>query len=220
MPIDTQSLRILSHEPMGRDAFLLRLERPDWSWRAGELVGILGATAVDQRDYTIASGERDDTLDVIYRLIPHGVLTPFLRKKAPGDTLRVLGPYGRFVLRDPNRPVLFCATGTGIAPCRAYLRTHPTLDLTLLHGVRHPEDLYFREEFERSQYHPHCSRTRLAGATERITDTLKTMELPDGVHVYLCGANEMIYEADEILSERGVGFDQIFHEPYYYRAGD
>ncbi len=220
MPVDSQSLRILSHEPMGRDAYLLRLERPAWSWRAGELVGIIGPAEVDQRDYTIASGERDETLDVIYRLIPHGVLTPFLQKRRPGETLRVLGPYGRFVLRDPERPILFCATGTGIAPCRAYLRTHPTLNLTLLHGVRHPEDLYFREEFERAGYHPHCSRTRLAEAAERITDTLKTMELPENAHVYLCGANEMIYEAEEILSNRGVAFEHIFHEPYYYRAID
>lgn len=220
MPVTMESLTILAHEKLGRDARLLRLRRPSWSWRAGELIGIVGPTCNDQRDYTICSGEKDETLDVLYRIIPHGTLTPYLDKKKTGDTLQVQGPYGRFVLRDKSRPVLFCATGTGIAPCRAFLRSNPGLNLTLLHGVRHPEDLYFREEFSEIPYHPFCSRTPLNGQTGRLTDALQTLPLEEDTHVYLCGANEMIYEAEEILSARGLAFQSVFHEPYYYRAYD
>jgi len=218
--MSAHSLTILAHEPVGTDAFLLKLERPNWSWRAGQLVGLHGADPLDQRDYTIASGERDDTLDVLYRLIPHGILTPYLRGKRPGDTLEVEGPYGRFTLRDPQRPILFCATGTGIAPCRAYLRTRPDLDLRLLHGVRTPADLYFREEWDSISYHPFCSRDPLDGATGRLTDALPLLDLPPDTHVYLCGGNEMIYEAEELLRQRDIPAEHIFKEPYYYRAYD
>lgn len=213
-------LTLLEHTPIGRDAFHLKLERPDWSWNPGQLISLSGQAPNDQRDYTIASGIHDPTLDVIYRLIPHGILTPFLRQKQPGDSLHVLGPYGRFTLRDPARPLLFCATGTGIAPCRAFLRSHPDLNLTLFHGVRFPEDLYFRNEFTAIDYHPFCSREPLDGKTMRLTDALRDWPLPEHLDVYLCGANEMIYEAEEILSERGIPSARIFKEPYYYRAWD
>jgi len=218
MSAPPETLRILEHLPMGRDAFRLRLERPDWRWEAGQLVSLLGKGPHDQRDYTIASGTEDETLDVIYRLIPHGILTPYLREQKPGGQVRVLGPYGRFTLQDSARPVLFCATGTGIAPCRAFVRSHPGLDLTLLHGVRCPEDLYFREEWSGIRYLPSCSREALNGVTGRLTDTLRGLPLAEGLHVYLCGANEMIYEAEELLRSRAVPSASIFKEPYYYRA--
>lgn len=213
-------LNILEHTPIGRDACHLKLQRPDWTWQAGQLVSLSGKNPNDQRDYTIASGENDDTLDVIYRLIPHGILTPYLVNKKAGDTLDVLGPYGRFTLRDTTRNVLFCATGTGVAPCRAFLRSHPGLSLTLFHGVRCPEDLYFQEEFKDIDYHPFCSREPLNGMTRRLTDTLRTCDLPEDPDVYLCGANEMIYEAEDILTQRGISAKHIFKEPYYYRAWD
>lgn len=213
-------LHIVSHDPIGVDARLLRLQRPDWEWEAGQLVGILGRDRLDQRDYTIASGTDDPTLDVLYRIIPHGSLTPFLAEKVPGDVLHVEGPYGRFTLPDPSRPVLFCATGTGIAPCRAFLRTHPQLALTLLHGVRTPDDLYFRDEWRHIHYLPFCSREPLDGITARLTDVLPDIELEPGTRAYLCGGNEMIYEAEEILKARGLQAADIFMEPYYYRAYD
>jgi ferredoxin--NADP+ reductase/benzoate/toluate 1,2-dioxygenase reductase subunit len=205
---------------MGTDAHLLRLERPDWMWEAGQLVSLTGREKWDQRDYTICSGTEDETLDVLYRLIPHGLLTPYLVGLTKGDRVEVQGPYGRFTIRDPSRPLLFCATGTGVAPCRAFIRSHDDLDITLLHGVRTPRDLYFREEFASIRYVPFCSREPFEGTRARLTEGLKTMELSPDLDVYLCGANEMIYEAEEILTARGIPADHLFHEPYYYRAYD
>lgn len=213
-------LSVLEHRAMGTDAHLLRLEKPAWSWEAGQLVSLAGKGKYDQRDYTICSGVGDATLDVLYRLIPHGLLTPYLVEKQAGDRIGVLGPYGRFTVQDPTRPLLCCATGTGIAPFRAFLRSHPHISMTLLHGVRTPEDLYFQEEFTGIDYRPFCSREPLNGICSRLTESLHTLPLPDKVQVYLCGANEMIYEAEELLKNRGVDESDLFHEPYYYRAYD
>ncbi|WFB34723.1 FAD-binding oxidoreductase [Kiritimatiellota bacterium B12222] len=218
--MSTERLKILEHAPMGRDAWLLRMERPQWNWQAGQLISLCGADPLDQRDYTIASGEQDETLDVIYRHIPHGAVTPHLKAQKCGDIIPVQGPYGRFTLRNPEHPVIFCATGTGISPCRAFMRSYPNLSLTLLHGVRYPEDLYFREEMDAITYLPFCSQEAFQGKTGRLTEALRQLTLPQDAAYYLCGANEMIYEAEEILIERGVNKIDIFHEPYYYRAYD
>ncbi|MDF3128039.1 FAD-binding oxidoreductase [Kiritimatiellaeota bacterium B1221] len=218
MTADT--LKILEHRPLGLDAHLLRFERPHWDWQAGQLISLGGADPQDQRDYSIASGEQDETLDVLYRLIPHGVVTPHLLKLKVGDRIPVQGPYGRFTLRDPEKPVVFCATGTGIAPCRAFVRSVANLNLTLLHGVRYAADLYFKEELEGIGYFPFCSQEEFEGHSGRLTEHLKTMPLIPDAAYYLCGANEMIYEAEEILTERGVNAVDLHHEPYYYRAYD
>jgi ferredoxin--NADP+ reductase/benzoate/toluate 1,2-dioxygenase reductase subunit len=218
--VESTALHILEHLPVGTDAYLLRLERPDWEWEAGQLVSLTGKEKYDQRDYTICSGTQDSSLDVLYRLIPHGLLTPFLVQLQAGDSVEVQGPYGRFTVQDPARPLLFCATGTGVAPFRAFHRSHPGLSCSLYHGVRVPDDLYFREEFGGVEYYPFCSREPLDGVCSRLTDALRHAPLPEGVQVYLCGANEMIYEAEEILQERGVPSEDLFHEPYYYRAYD
>jgi NAD(P)H-flavin reductase len=60
----------------------------------------------------------------------------------------------------------------------------------------------------------------LEGITGRLTEALHTLPLPESVQVYLCGGNEMIYEAEEILRGRGLQDCDLFREPYYYRAYD
>ena len=209
--------RVLANQVVSPSAFCLTLERAGLEFRAGELVGLHGRDPLDARDYTIASGEGDPHLRVLVRLIPHGALTPQLAALRPGDPVDITGPYGTFTVRDPGRPLVFVATGTGIAPALAYRRSLPGLNLTVLHGVARSEDLFFREEFEPSTYWPCVSREPVEGWQGRVTDRLATLPLPEGADFYLCGANEMIYQAIELLTARGVPRDRMFHEPYYYR---
>jgi ferredoxin--NADP+ reductase len=220
MPPSPESLEVLSQTRMGTDAYWLRLRRPSWTWKAGQLLSLTGPTPVDLRDYTIASGEGDEDLEIVYRLIPHGRVTPFLAALRAGDHVLAMGPHGRFTVRDPSRPLVFCATGTGIAPFRAFYRSHAGMKLTLLHGVRVAADLYFRGEFQGIEHHAFLSREPRPGGAARLTERLPDLPLPAGAHYYLCGANEMIYEAEDILRQRGILPEHIFHEPYYYRADD
>ena len=133
LPVRTS--RVLANQAVSPTAFCLTLERTGLEFRAGELVSLHGRDRLDARDYTIASGERDPCLRVLVRLIPHGALTPQLAALRPGDPLELTGPYGTFTVRDPERPLVFVATGTGIAPALAFRRSHPDLNLTVLHGV-------------------------------------------------------------------------------------
>lgn len=220
-------LRVLANESVAPTAWLLSLERADFDFTAGELISLRGEGEQAARDYTLVSGTDDPTLDVIYRLVPHGVLTPQLVEWQPGDEVEVTGPYGTFVVRDVSRPLLFLATGTGIAPARTFLRSHPGLDLTVVHGVREPVDLFFRDEFETmpGRYVP-CVSGDTANAPAghfpgRLTRWLEQELATFAEHdIYLCGANEMIYEVTDFLREKSVPDDQVFTEPYYYRADD
>lgn len=216
-PDQIRESRVIANEPVSPTAFQLTFTRAGLAFRAGELVCLHGRDKLDARDYTIASGERDEHLRVLVRLIPHGALTPQLAALRPGDRLGIAGPYGTFTLRDPGRPAVFVATGTGIAPAVAYRRTYPGLRLTVLHGVARAEDLFFRGLFRGDTHLPCCSQEPCDGWQGRVTTRLQTLDAPPGADFYLCGANEMIYQATDILTARGVPRTRILHEPYYYR---
>lgn len=215
-PVRRWRARVLDHRPLSSTAFELTLSRDGLAFRAGQLLNVHGRDPLDDRNYTIASGEQDDVLHVIYRLIPGGRLTPQLASLGAGDDLDVSGPMGEFVLRDLARPIVFIATGTGIAPARSYWRTHPGLDLTLLHGVRSQEDLFYRTEFAGASYHPCVSGAAGVGFHGRVTGLLRDMSLAPETHLYLCGANEMFYDVRDILQARGFPLSQVFTEAYYY----
>ena len=210
--------RVIEQIRIAPDAYHLVIERRDFTFDAGRLVTLHGRDVTEDRSYTIASGEGDEHLSILYRLIPSGVLTPYLVQLKAGDEVELSGPYGQFVVRDPSRPLCFIATGTGVAPCRAYARTNPDLNLTLVHGVRTAEDLFFREEFESYHYVPCLSKEERTGSySGRVTDWLRQHPQGADVHYYLCGAYEMIYDVQALLIEQNVQPEQIYTEGYYYR---
>ena len=218
----TWTARVLAHRPLSPTAFELTLSRDGAAFRAGQLVTVHGRDLLEERTYTIASGEQDDALCILYRLIPEGRLTPFLARLKAGDEIQVSAPYGEFTVRDPDRPAVFIATGTGIAPCIAYRRTYPQLNLTVLHGVRSEDDLFYRAELEAGAAYHACVSGHAGPACfkGRVTACATTLAFPPEAHFYLCGANEMFYEMRDLLEARGIPLANVFTEAYYYRLDD
>lgn len=214
-------VRVLALDRLAETSFELRLERGGIEFTSGQLINIHGRTEFEDRSYTVCSGERDPHLAILFKLVPGGILTPQLAALTPGDLVTISGPYGEFVVRDPTRPLVFFATGTGVAPCRSYIRTHAGLAVTLVHGARTEAELYYRDEWAGTAYHPCLTRESHAGMfAGRVTDFARANAFPEDAHYYLCGANEMIYEMQEILSQRGIERERVFTEAYYYRSDD
>ena len=208
---------ILKHRKLSETGYELTLERKGMPFTAGQLVSIHGEKATDERSYSVASGEPDDFIQILYRRISSGSMTPRLSELKEGDSIKLSGPYGQFTLRDPKRPVVFVATGTGLAPCRSYLRSHPDLNLTIVHGVRTEEELFYRDEFSSTDYHPCLSRVSDTEFSRRVTDFIGGAAFDPASHFYLCGAFEMIFDVHKLLLDKGVEDDAIFTEEYYYR---
>ena len=215
-PLPRRQARIIHVEQVSPTGFEIQFERDGLAFRAGQEITIHGPDASFDRTYSIASGEDDSELRILFRLIPDGKLTPLLSRQLPGDVIEYTGAFGSFTIRDPGRPVLFVATGTGIAPCRGFARTHPQLDLTILHGVRTGDDLFYRNELSTFAYHPCLSRDMESGFRGRVTDLLATIPLEKKQHCYLCGSNAMITDAHRILKSRGMSDGAIFSEPYFF----
>lgn len=207
---------VLWNKPVSSTGYELVVERNGLPFEPGQLVTLHGSDDPTlDREYSICSTPQDESaIHLLYRVIPNGRLTRQLQGLRSGEVVDVTGPHGMFTVRDLARPMVFVATGTGLAPCLSFLRAHPSLDLTVLHGVREEEDLYYREEFGGVRYIPCVSRD--AGTPRRVTDVLQSEAWNPACHFYLCGAYEMIVDVQAILAKQGFDATAVFHEAYYY----
>ncbi len=84
-----------------------------------------------------------------------GSLTTTLHRLNRGDTLWIRGPFGRGFPAEKwlNRDILFIAGGIGLVPLRSLIkevlkRRNDYHNLTLLYGVKSPQEILFREELK------------------------------------------------------------------------
>lgn len=207
---------VLQNREIATGTIELELTRGGFLFRAGDEIVIHGRSQPEDRTYSLLSGENDESLKLLIRIIPSGITSPRLALLQPGDKLEFTGPTGSFQLRDPERPLWFIATGTGIAPLLSFLRTRPDLRPTVLHGARTHGELYYRDEIEaRSEaYHPCVSREH--SAPRRVTDALNSLTPPREADIYLCGGQPMINAVHTILDEKQISSDRIVTEPYFF----
>ncbi len=200
------------------ETFVLRLERGNMGFRAGQhiIVGLQGE--LDQREYSVYSGEKDDYLEILVREVPDGNLSPRLKECKPGQLLQVNGPFGSFGLETYDmysRKMLFIATGTGISPFHSFIRSYPGIDYILIHGVRYQNEAYERDDYEIRRYILCTSKEISGGHKGRITTILPGFPVNHNMLFYVCGNGNMIYEAWHILRDKGIPEENIFSEVYF-----
>ncbi|MGW8313985.1 MAG: ferredoxin--NADP reductase [Bacteroidales bacterium] len=209
----TEQVRILTPS-----TYVVRFSRNEMKFNPGQhlILGLPGSDAL--REYSIYSGADDPFLEVLIKEVDEGMVSKTLKNIAEGDRLEVKGPYGFFLGNAPaatGRPLLFIASGTGIAPFHSYVRSYPRSDYRIIHGVRNMEEAYEMFNFSRDRLHLCTSRDPDGDFEGRLTEYLKETELNAGELVYLCGNSHMIYDAMDILHDKGVPQRNIFTEVYF-----
>ncbi|MDR3718452.1 MAG: FAD-binding oxidoreductase [Bryobacteraceae bacterium] len=180
------------------------------------------------RAYSICSAPDGNRFELCLNRVREGLFSPWLFEMEPGSGVEMAGPLGFFVPSQPFRDSVLIATGTGIAPFRAFLRWAPVMEsgkrITLLFGARYPLGLVYRSEFEalakqRPQFEflPTITRPdadyrgRIGWVQQHLDDAL------DGrldVEVYICGLREMVDDVRAILKDKGFARTQIHYERY------
>lgn len=212
-----EKIKITKQREISPGVFVLSFTRP-WEFTAGQVVGLGGHETDEARLYSIASGELDDEVDILYNINPDGKLTPWMAQLATADTLWVSEPFGSF--SDKGEPGWWIASGTGIAPFLSMFRTGLYKNKKIVHGGRNLKSFYFSELFEPAlggNYIRCCSREHSPDIYNgRITQFLKEHPaLPLNEKYYLCGSAEMVVDARDILIEKGIPFDNIISEIYF-----
>jgi ferredoxin--NADP+ reductase len=197
--------------------FVVRLDLGDLKFKAGQhiIVGLKGE--LNQREYSIYSGEQDDYLEILVREVLNGIVSLQLKQSKPGQLLQVNGPFGSFGIEkfDLSRKLIFIATGTGISPFHSFVRSYPGIDYTLLHGVRYNTEAYEKEFYEPHRYILCTSKENNDGHKGRVTRFLPRYPVESNMLFYMCGNNSMIYEVYHILRDKGIPDENIFTEVYF-----
>ncbi|MGI0054556.1 MAG: ferredoxin--NADP reductase [Thermoplasmata archaeon] len=182
------------------------------------------------RSYSIASDPQErERFDLLVKRVEDGYVSTFLCARSPGDELTVLGPLGKFLLRDPGaRSVVFACTGTGIAPflpmTRRLLRDHPSQMVWLFFGGRTEPEILGRSELDSIQrthptFHfvPTLSRPGAGwtGAVGHIETPIQA-QFPtlSGCDLYICGVPEMVTEVLNLGTELGCPRERMYIERY------
>ena len=212
----------MSIRTLSPSAYVLRLERGAVAFEPGQYVTLGQAGSTARREYSVYSGCRDPFLEVLIKQVEGGTVSSQLARLAPGAPLDCDGPFGYFTLPAPRRavPLLFIASGTGIAPFHSFARSYPGLNFRLLHGVRTASERYDSTEYPADRYLPCLSRAPEAEAPHgsyrgRVTDWLRDHPVAPGTACYLCGNSEMIFAAFDILKKQGIPGADLFAEVYF-----
>jgi ferredoxin-NADP reductase len=228
MKIWEGALKLLSVETVARDTKKFQFARPtDFEFEAGQFVSMEFGKNV-WRAYSIASEPSEKKiLEFIVRIVPGGIASGVFDTLKPEETLWTKGAFGRFVRSsDENAELIFCATGTGIAPIRSMICAEnvekKSRKMKLFFGGRTPADLAYLDELsetENLEMKLGFSRTDDFGnfakmaETCRITKFLEEENFSDNAEFYVCGNGEMVVETVKLLETKIPGA-KIFHERF------
>jgi len=212
-----QSVKILSNSEISPNVFILSFKR-DIEFKAGQVLGLAMLPTDDARLYSIASGENDENINILYNIKPGGKLTPNLAILKPGDTLLITVPFGTYT--GSAEPAYWIAAGTGIAPFISMHRSGLGANKTMIHGSRTLDGFYFSEQLHNDfgdKYIRCCSQQEGEGVYHgRVTKYLEdALDLPSDQKYYLCGSAEMVVECREILLNKGIPFSNVVAEIYF-----
>ena len=209
--------KVIEIDELAEDKYLLRFEK-QFDLKAGHVVAVAIDKSHDPRIYSVCSGENDEYMQILFDLKEDGLLTPQLAKLEKGSNFYVSKPYGSF-MPDIERPMWWIATGTGIAPFYAMLRSGYSAE-KLLHGSRMGSYFYFEKEYRQKlgEKDLRCSSGNdgLGDYFGRVTSYIENIEeLPRNNKYYLCGRALMVVEVRDLLIAKGIPFENIISEIFF-----
>ena len=193
----------------------------------GQYVNIEVPGSGVQRSYSFSSAPGEGKLSFLIKKIPGGAMSTWLESAQCGEALDLHGPLGSFYLRNVERPLLFLAGGTGLAPFLSMLevlaRAQSQQKVHLIYGVTRSRDLVQVAQiasyagrlpnfsFSTVVAEPGSSHPRTGWVTQHIpADALN-----DGdVDVYLCGPPPMVDAVRKHFDDQGVKPASFHYEKF------
>ena len=187
----------------------------------------------EQRAYSFSSAPGHGEWQFVIRNVPGGQMSRYLCEQARvGDDIAMSAPFGSFYLRPLQRPTLFLAGGTGIAPFLSMLESlagqSMKYPIRLVYGVTTPRDLVATDVLDRlSESLPsfeYRACVAQAGQAEvrsgYVTQHIDPAWLHDGdCDVYVCGPTPMVDAVRRWQSEQGFTPRNFFHEKFSASGG-
>jgi len=176
------------------------------------------------RSYSMASSPAaGDPFTFTVKRVAGGRMSNWMNDAlAPGDTIEVMPPAGRFVLRAAEVPIVAFAGGSGITPVLSIIKTAlvtTTREIALVYANREAGSVIFAGELERLR---EASDGRLSvhhhlDSERALLDAAACAALVgDRAHAdfYVCGPGPYMEVVEVGLARRGVAPGQVFIERF------
>jgi len=220
--------RLIEWRELGPGTRHFDFEAIDWdgAFTPGQFLSLTAAQESGDitRAYSIASPPDGRRFGLCANLVADGHFSPWLFSRVPGDEIEFKGPYGAFTPRPGASDSILVATGTGIAPFRAFFGGALSGNCTLIFGTRHEAGLLYDAEWReltRSRpgfdYWPTLTRPDAGwtGRTGRVQPhVMQALAERRDIDVYICGLREMVDELRAQLKAAGIDRKRVIYEKY------
>ncbi len=226
------TVRVLESRTLTPTSHLLRLEKPTgYEFRVSQATRLFLNTpgGVERHTLSMASSPTRNYLEFAARHT-NSPWTQTFFALAPGDSINIQGPVGKFFLNQ-ERPAILIAGGIGITPFKSMIEYAAEvclpIDLTLLYSNRTPDEIAFKSELDAlAEQNPRFEiiYTITRGLPEhgwehrvgRIDQELlrqASANKPDAYY-YICGTPSLIADAVQMLNNLGVTSERIMLETF------
>jgi CDP-4-dehydro-6-deoxyglucose reductase len=227
---------IQSHCESTKSFYFRFVESHPMQYKAGQFViaHVPKGDTIVKRAYSIASSpqetEKTGLLEICLNRVEAGYVSNWMHERPEQTRIYMDGPHGLFTVPDNlSKGLLFCATGTGIAPIRSILHDLESKhqlgnqEIWVFFGVRLETDILYQDEFSHfSEKYPNfhfivsVSRpVQWTGETRYVQDVLKdNIQNPEEWEVYACGLSTMIKELGATLESMGFKKEQLHYDKW------
>ncbi len=216
--MDIKTHKVLSVNLLSGQTIILKLERKNIQFIPGQHIVVSTTEKLDFRQYSIFSSINNNYIELIIKIVQNGVVTNKLLNIKPGHKLFVDGPFGSFTLNQQlikHNHIVFIATGTGIAPFNSMVISYKNFNYSVIHGITSVKNAGYIQNLNFKNYTICTSSDNSGHFNGRVTDYIKTKNFNTDTIFYFCGNGNMIFDAMQILKQKGISANQMFAEVFY-----
>ena len=201
----------------------------DFIYEPGQFVNV-SVTPPFRRPYSVVE-VKDSKIKLIVNITNPGKGADYFRETKVSDETEIMGPLGRFTMKDTDYYKVFIASGVGVAPFIPMIKKlmdpndGKIIKTTLYLGIRSlNDDVLARQylidlieadnEFSYVRSVTKPEHDELEFFEGRVTTLLREQFDFDvsQTEFYVCGGNDMVKEVKQILE--GYGADKVYVENY------
>ena len=221
------TIRKIWNETPDIKIFILELEK-NMPFKAGQFVMLnidkdRFGKLIPSRAYSIANAPNEKyEIKIIAKIIPDSAFSQFLDKLNEHDKLEVLGPYGRFVLKENEaKNITLIGAGTGIAPLIGIMdfALENNIKVDLFYCDKTEKDLIHKTEIEKllksKKINGKLIITRETSKySGRINFDFLKSNIRSSDKYFICGPPEFVNEVVKNLENQGISEEDIKTERY------
>ncbi len=187
-----------------------------------------------KRSYSLSSSPTEQGyIEITLRILQEGAFSKKAESLKEGETLEVLGPFGRHFVYEEGmgNDLVLVAGGTGIAPIRSIMKyiidKKLPVQMLLFYSSKEQNDIIFKDEFMKwEKEHNNLkvihtltqkkSNALLEAEEGRINENFFIKYIPDlnAKKYYLCGSTEFVNDLHKLLVSLRVPKNNIVVERF------